>query len=145
MMNDKTKERLDTLTPEFQKIITELLEIGYKNNMSPQISCGYRSSEEQAALFDQGRTKPGARITNCRPYQSMHQYKIAADLFFLVDGKADFAQKNYRLLWDLACKVGLDKKGLVWSGSWVGSLKESAHFQLGNPKWQDLYAEHLKD
>lgn len=143
-MNAKTKERLASLTPEFAKIITELLELGYQNNLSPQVSCGYRSPEEQAGLYDKGRTKPGAKVTNARPWQSLHQYKIAADLFFLVDGKADFSEKNYRLLWDLACKAGLDKRGLVWSGKWVGSLRESAHFQLGNPKWQDLYDKHVK-
>lgn len=137
-MSDKTKERLAELTPEFKAIVEALLQAGYANGMNPQISCGYRSPAEQDKLYAQGRTEKGGRVTNSRRYQSMHQYRLAVDLFFLKDGKATFNEVDYHTLWNLACKAKLDAKGLQWSGNWSGSFKESAHFQLGKQDWKDL-------
>ena len=138
MINAKSTERLAQLTPEFQTIVKALLEAGYANGMNPQISSGYRSPEEQDKIYAQGRTDKGAKVTNSRRWQSMHQYHIAVDLFFLVDGKADFHEDKYHTLWNLACKAGLDRQGLQWSGNWTGSFKESAHFQLGKGDWREL-------
>ena len=143
-LTESSQKKLDLLEPKFKAVIAKLVKCGQDAGLDVQISCGYRSPETQAELYDQGRTKVGKVITNARPWQSLHQYNIAADLFFIVDSKADFTPSNYKKLWELACKAGLDAEGLTWSGKWLGKLKESAHFQLGNPKWQDLYAEHLK-
>jgi len=139
-----SQKNLNTLTPTFRALIQQLVKCGNDGGFDVQISCGYRSPEVQATLYGQGRTKPGKIVTNARPWRSLHQYRIAVDLFFMIDGKADFTPSNYKKLWELACKMGLDKEGLTWSGTWLGKLKETAHFQLGKPKWQDLYAEHLK-
>lgn len=137
-MNDKTKERLAELTPEFKAIVAALLQAGYLNGMSPQISCAFRSPDEQDELYTQGRAKPGRKITNSKRYQSLHNYRLAVDLFFLRDGKATFLEDDYRTLWNLACKAKLDAKGLQWSGNWSGSFKETAHWQLGKQDWREL-------
>lgn len=144
MKTKKTQERLDKLKPEFKALVEKLLDLGYANGNSPQISSGLRTPEEQNALYAKGRTEKGPKVTNARAWQSLHQYGIAVDLFFLVDGKADFTPSSYQLLWELACKAGLDRQGLTWSGNWTGSLKETAHFQLGRPDWRELYQEHLE-
>lgn len=41
---------------------------------------GYRSIEEQNALYAQGRTKPGNIVTNAKRGQSNHNYGIAFDV-----------------------------------------------------------------
>jgi peptidoglycan L-alanyl-D-glutamate endopeptidase CwlK len=112
--------------------MTALLELGYKNELNVQISCGYRSPEEQDALYSIGRTRPGKVVTNAKAGQSKHQKRIAVDLFFLdSEGKADFGTSLYKKLWTLAVRNGLDKQGLVWSGNWK-TFKEMAHFENGS-------------
>lgn len=95
------------------------------------IYCTLRSNSEQAALYAQGRTKPGVVVTNARPGQSMHNpdktgKSRAFDAVPLVNGKA---------AWDNAAlveKVGLigEACGLDWAGRWRGPLRERVHFQI---------------
>jgi peptidoglycan L-alanyl-D-glutamate endopeptidase CwlK len=71
----------------------EMIKRAYKEGIYAQISAGYRSMEEQAALFGQGRfysckgknysnlAKP--TVTNAKPGQSFHNFGVAID-FFLV-------------------------------------------------------------
>lgn len=40
---------------------------------------GYRSPDEQTALYLQGRTLPGPVVTNARAYRSLHNYGLAVD------------------------------------------------------------------
>jgi peptidoglycan L-alanyl-D-glutamate endopeptidase CwlK len=96
------------------------------------LTCTYRSSLDQNALYAQGRTAPGVIITNAKGGQSMHQYRLAYDCVPVVNGKA---------LWDSSSpiwgKVGeLGKaQGLEWGWDWPGSFREMPHFQLtgGHP------------
>lgn len=41
---------------------------------------GYRSIEEQNALYAQGRTAPGKRVTNAKGGQSAHNFGMAIDV-----------------------------------------------------------------
>lgn len=45
-----------------------------------KIVFAYRSPEYQARLYAKGRTSPGVRVTNARPYDSPHQWFEAVDL-----------------------------------------------------------------
>ena len=51
------------------------------------ISSTYRSIERQNELFAQGRTAPGAIVTNARGGQSMHNYGLALDIFQNIRGQ----------------------------------------------------------
>jgi peptidoglycan LD-endopeptidase CwlK len=124
-----SKERLLTLRPDFADVLTELLKLCHTAGLDMQISSGYRSVEEQNALYSIGRTRPGKIVTNAKGGQSKHQQKIAADLFFLVDGKASFDAKLYRQMWKIAVANSLDKKGLLWAGNWK-TFKEMAHVEF---------------
>lgn len=42
----------------------------------------YRDNEKQAALYAQGRTAPGKRVTNAKPGQSEHNHRRAVDFAF---------------------------------------------------------------
>lgn len=95
------------------------------------IYCTLRSNDEQAALYAQGRTKPGPVLTNAGPGRSMHNpdgqgRAWAFDAVPLVNGKA---------AWDdvvMVAKMGEigEACGLEWAGRWRGPLRERVHFQM---------------
>jgi peptidoglycan L-alanyl-D-glutamate endopeptidase CwlK len=140
----RSEAHLAKLKPEFAALVRRMLELGIANGMRPEISSSLRTPEEQDALYAQGRDgDKRKRVTNARRWQSMHNYGLAVDLFFVTpDGKGDWSPDKFATLWALAEKAGLDRKGLFWSGLWTGSLRESAHYQMGRTTWQDVAKEH---
>lgn len=81
-----------------------------------------RSAQQQRDLYAQGRTRPGARVTELsgEPGQeSRHQQGQAADFAFTTKGRED-----WKLLGAEAKKLGLE-----WGGDWT-SLKDQPHVQM---------------
>lgn len=72
-----------------------------------------------------GRTKPGNRVTNAKPGQSLHQYGVAFDFVPLIHGKAVW---NNAELFERCGVIG-ESVGLQWSGRFL-TFRESAHMQL---------------
>ena len=100
------------------------------------VTCTYRSDEEQAALFAQGRTAPGRIVTNAPPGRSAHNCASrdgpaakAFDIVVLAAGKPDWDGSHPA--WEAAGKIG-EKVGLEWAGRWR-SFPEKPHFQ--SPHW----------
>ena len=95
------------------------------------ITCTYRDGAEQEALYAQGRTKPGPKVTNARAGQSMHQYRVALDLYPMVNGKPDFSGKHPN--WFKIAAI-FKKHGFEWAYEWK-RFKEMPHFQMtgGHP------------
>lgn len=56
-------------------------------NIIIRIVQGLRTFDQQQALYEQGRTKPGNRVTNSKAGQSYHNYGLAIDFALLIDGK----------------------------------------------------------
>lgn len=69
----------------------------------------YRSPEEQDALYAQGRTKKGAKVTNSKAWQSIHQYGFAIDIVIMYDNDGD--GKFEEVSWDI--KRDGDKDGVA--------------------------------
>jgi hypothetical protein len=87
---------------------------------------GLRTIEEQNALYAQGRTKPGAIVTNAKGGYSYHNYGLAFDFCMLkADGSLDWivGQKWLRIA-AIAKELGFE-----WGGDWTGSLIDNPHFQ----------------
>jgi peptidoglycan LD-endopeptidase CwlK len=104
-----------------------------QENIDLLITCTYRTADEQQALYNQGRTKPGPIVTNAKPGQSMHQYRLAYDVVPLRNGKPVWDTTGEDgVLWQ---KVGAAGKaqGLEWGEDWVG-FKEMPHFQFTGGK-----------
>lgn len=95
------------------------------------ITCTYRTEAEQEALYAQGRTRPGPKVTNARAGQSLHQYRVALDLYPLVNGKPDFSGRHPN--W-LKIAAVFKKHGFEWAYEWK-RFKEMPHFQMtgGHP------------
>lgn len=92
------------------------------------VTCTYRSPDEQWELYQQGRTKPGAVVTQIdgRTKLSNHNYRPARAIDFavVVGGKTTWADKEYQI-------VGphMERHGLKWGGSWV-SFKDYPHVEV---------------
>jgi peptidoglycan L-alanyl-D-glutamate endopeptidase CwlK len=97
-----------------------------------------RTFAEQDALFAQGRTKPGKRVTNARGGQSYHNYGLAIDIVLLVDKDKNGTFET--AAWDLKTDFDGDKKadwmevvqvfkryGFEWGGDW--KFVDAPHFQ----------------
>ena len=129
-----SEERLNDLLPFAQDVLREFLLLCHQNGYNVQITSGFRTIEEQNALF-----KKPQKVTNAKGGQSMHNYRIAIDVVLIDDkGKADWNPVKYGELWKLALKAGLHKKGLTWAGNWKG-FSELVHFDVSSGKtWQEI-------
>ena len=112
-MMDRNPENLD---PEFRDRLGRVMErmekeFGHRVRMVE----GYRSSERQAHLFEQGRTRPGPVVTWTQ--ESLHSQGRAADL--QVDGSWENPQA-YARLQRVAQEEGLQTLG----------AKDAGHVQL---------------
>lgn len=126
------------LHPELQQKLYDLKKMCRKNGYEIGISECIRTAAEQDALYAQGRTKPGPKVTNAKgsSYSSQHQWGIAADFYIDMDidgdgSKSDDAFNNSTKLFD---RVGAIAKsvGLGWGGDWKSPV-DKPHIYL--PQW----------
>ncbi len=126
------------LHPILQIKAAQLKEACQKQGISIQFSECLRTTQEQDALYAQGRTTPGSIVTNAKgsTYSSQHQWGIAIDFYLDMDingdgNKKDDAFNNSTGLFD---RVGAIAKsiGLGWGGDWT-SIKDRPHLYL--PDW----------
>ncbi len=86
---------------------------------------GYRSPQRQAAL-----AALGPSVTRAGPFESYHQFGLAADCAFLRDGRVVISEKDpwamsgYERYGEVARSLGL-----VWGGDWHG-LRDLGHVEL---------------
>lgn len=83
---------------------------------------GYRSPERQDALFAQGRTTPGKRVTNARAGESWHETGRAIDFAFRAPDPYD-----ERHPWELVARMA-EHLGFEWGGRW--RTPDKPHLQL---------------
>lgn len=89
---------------------------------------GYRSPQRQATL-----AALGPSITRAGPFESYHQFGLAADCAFLRDGRIVISEKDpwamagYEHYGQVARSLGL-----VWGGDWRG-LRDLGHVELHRP------------
>lgn len=103
------------------------------HDLTPFLTCTYRSNQEQDELYEQGRTKPGMIVTNAKAGQSPHNFlpSMAWDMAFKKpDGSVDWSIKHYK---NFAAIVKTIDPGIVWGGSWK-TIKDNPHFEL--PGWR---------
>ncbi len=104
-----------------------MYEMRYPNNPQPFITCTYRSNEEQAKLYAQGRTTKGPVVTQIKSggkhnFQPARAFDIA---FKKSDGSLDWSPHNFQLFASLVLAAYPEVK---WGGHWK-RFKDLPHFE----------------
>lgn len=107
--------------PNVGRRLQAVLDEMKKRGHPMKITSTYRSWKAQDALYAQGRTKPGAKVTNAVGGQSYHNYKVAADFCFV-------SATPYEGPWQMFGEVG-ESFGLEWGGRWK-SFPDRPHLQM---------------
>lgn len=127
---------INDLHPKVAAMCSEFLNRCKAKGIDVIITSTYRDHTSQAALYAQGRTTPGRKVTNAKPGQSFHNWKVAFDFCPIVNGKAAW---NDTALFTRCGEIA-EGVGLEWAGRWV-RFKELAHCQYtGGLKLADFQA-----
>jgi len=134
-VRSKSAARLSGLLPVVKYAAETLIDRCYACGVPIVITQGLRTIAEQDALYAQGRTKPGAIVTNARGGTSFHNFGVAIDFALLLpDGRA--------VSWDTKRDGDLDllpdwdeavteakRIGFAWGGDWR-SFVDMPHFEM---------------
>lgn len=138
-MDARTQKNLDSLDPKavaiFLPFLAEAKALAAAEGIEYVAISGHRTWKEQDALYWQGRTTPGNKVTNARGGSSNHNFGIAMDFGCFVLGKyldggnkfdAAKADKMHKKIGAIAAKHGLD-----WGGGW-NTFKDYPHFGVAH-------------
>ncbi|CAH0345809.1 M15 family metallopeptidase [Bacillus sp. CECT 9360] len=99
------------------------------------ITAGFRLSEEQDELYEQGRSQPGNIVTNAKGGESLHNFGLAID-FALLNKKGEAiwdmeydGNANGKPDWDEVVAIAKEE-GFEWGGDFMGQFKDYPHFQM---------------
>ena len=128
---------LKDLHPDMRPLVDDFIASCAKAHIELLVTCTWRSPQEQAALYAQGRTTLGKIVTRAKPGQSMHNFtlkgrpaSLAVDVVPMVNGKPVWSSSDP--LWrDLGLRG--EFAGLEWAGRWL-KFREYPHFQHPNAK-----------
>lgn len=118
---DAVDARLRRVHPVLAEKAQRILNFAKAAGFNLIVTQGLRTFEEQDALF---RKRP--KVTNARGGQSMHNYGLAVDFAFVVNGKLSWDEDLYRRIGPWAKLAGLE-----WGGSWT-RFTDKPHVQLKN-------------
>ena len=123
-----SEQRLQGLSPSIQQNTRQFINT-IENNFGTtlRIAQGFRSIEQQNALFNQGRNgNPGIIVTDRRGGQSYHNFGLAFDVVPLTDGGAiNWAPTSPD--WNTIGATG-EQFGFTWGGRWKTNT-DRPHFQ----------------
>ena len=145
-MDTPTKNRIAKLHPSVRNEVTTIIQECYKaltGRATVRVTQGLRTFAEQDALYQQGRTKPGKKVTNAKAGQSIHNYGFAVDIVLIIDRKT--ASWDTKKDWDndqiadwYECVKIFAKHGWEWGGNWK-TFKDLPHFdKRGFNSWKKL-------
>jgi peptidoglycan L-alanyl-D-glutamate endopeptidase CwlK len=135
-MDTITLARIELLHPKLRAEAKEIYIAIYnalKGRAAVRFTHTLRTIAEQDALYAQGRTKPGKKVTNAKGGQSYHNFGLAIDICLILDGK--------EVSWDISKDYDGDKiadwmeavaifksRGWEWGGDWA-KFRDAPHFQ----------------
>ncbi|MDB5471888.1 MAG: hypothetical protein JWR84_3448 [Caulobacter sp.] len=115
-------ETLQGLRPEAMEAALHLINAARAEGIDLRLRSGYRSPQQQAALYARGRTTPGPRVTNAKV--SVHNTGLAFDVLIFTNDQPDWDSAKY----DRVGAIG-KSQGLVWGGDWA-TARDTPHFEL---------------
>lgn len=118
--------KLEDLDPDVRQMCQGLLAKAKEAGIDLVVTQTYRTPEQQAALYAQGRTLPGNIVTHAPSGYSWHEFRRAFDVaisYFTGDKtKADM----YDGPWEQIGEMG-EALGCEWGGRW--KTPDRPHFQ----------------
>lgn len=139
-VDDRSERNIATLLPEVQPLAHALVQKAAANGITIKIISGLRTYAEQDALYAQGRTSPGNKVTKARGGYSNHNFGIAFDVGVFSGNSYLPESPKYKAVGVLGMDLGLE-----WGGNWT-TIVDQPHFQL-RPSWvanmseRDMLAE----
>lgn len=129
--------RVEDLNPKVRALCESFLLKCKSEGIDVIITSTYRDNESQNALYAQGRTIPGQKVTNARGGESFHNYKVAFDFAPIINGKPSWDDPK---IFENCGRIA-ESLGLEWAGRWK-TFKELAHCQYtGGLTIKDLQAK----
>jgi len=113
-------EELASVEPHLSAKVLMIIDFAKQEGYNLTTVQGLRTFAQQDKLYAQ---RP--RVTKARGGQSYHNYGVAVDLAFIVDGKISWNDKLYRNVGRWASRAGLE-----WGGNW--HFVDYPHVQLAN-------------
>lgn len=119
------------LHPELITKIKYTIVVARQDNLPVDIFCGFRPPEEQHEYFLKGRDEKGniidkrKIITYADAWESWHNYGLAADIVFYINGEWNW---DLDLYWNKLGQIGKEA-GLTWGGDFT-KFKDRPHFQF---------------
>jgi len=127
---------LDHLHPTVRQRVKAVLAALDNEGIPLRVFEAFRSPQRQQYLWEQGRTRPGGIVTKARPWQSMHQYGLAADFVLYEDGAWSWDSAGPKARWwDRLAQLG--RQNGLEPLSW-----ERPHLQLAGTTLDDLRTGH---
>lgn len=134
-MKDKISEkRIALLHPKIAPEVLLLMndiEAELPENCAIRVVQGLRTIEQQNRLYAQGRTTPGAKVTNARGGSSYHNYGLAFDyaLLYDLDGNGTYEQLSWKVNeeWKKVAAY-FEQHGYFWGGKF-SKLVDNPHIE----------------
>lgn len=142
---------LEHLHPVFREKVQALSQKLAAENLPFRLFEGFRTPQRQRQLYSQGRTAPPwSIVTKARPWQSNHQYGLAADFVLFENNEWSWDDSGSRGKWwsrlhELARQVGLQP--LSWELphlELVGLVTSDLHAGQYPPGGDETWAENLE-
>lgn len=123
-MTAVNSRKIEDLHPYVASLCRKFIAACKKEGIDVLVTSTYRNMESQAAIYAQGRTKPGRIVTNAKPGQSFHNFRLAFDFVPIVAGKAQWNDaRTFKRCRAIGESLGLE--GLSFENAhlqWTGGL-----------------------
>jgi len=127
--SQRSLKNLEGVHPDLVKVME--IAIG-RSPVDFGISQGVRTIEEQEALYDQGRTKPGPIVTwtmNSKHLVQPDGFGHAVDVMAYVKGKVSWNEALYDIIGKVVKATAKDMFiDIKWGGDW--KIKDRPHFEI---------------
>ncbi|HWK52763.1 MAG TPA: M15 family metallopeptidase [Hyphomicrobiales bacterium] len=128
LVDERSEKNIATLLPEVRPLARALVHKAAAAGIQIKVLSGLRTYEEQDALYAQGRTASGNKVTNAKGGYSNHNFGIAFDVGVFEGTRYLGDSPKYKAVGALGMELGLE-----WGGNWK-SIVDQPHFQL-RPTW----------
>lgn len=138
------------MKPKVKRLADEFVQACKNKGIFIAITEAYRNNTRQNQLYNQpwdGKDNDGdgkideadEKVTNAKAGQSFHNYGVAFDIIFVVNGR-----RTYSGDWETVGSIG-ESLGLEWGGRWK-EFRDRPHFQYtGGYKLSDFINNRIDE